>query len=186
MNTDHRYFNLVHSSDALLASYRQELAQLTAAEDAFWTRLKRGALAGVALSALCIFGCGALEASSPITSKGLGSLAVLLAAIFLFIALAGVTRFDKWRQRIPVEGRAELLTPLEAGSAGLLEMETSCATYPDCRAYLDAVRRMPRKLYLFDANYVAELAAVIKRGDSPLKSDWPVDAEIGSYAVEAQ
>jgi hypothetical protein len=163
MDRTHRYFALAHSSDAAIASYRTALMEHAAADEALWKKTKKRAWWIFPVVADAIFGSGLLQALSVRGSNALGCLAACLVVFLLTSFFRDCTKLAHTRRAIPVEGHEAQLEPLPVDSPEFAGMQRLCDMYPACRTYLDHASSLGRGLYGFDANYVAELAEVLKR-----------------------
>jgi hypothetical protein len=163
MDSTHRYFALAHSSDAVIASYRTALTEHAAADLALWEKTKKRAWWIFPVVVGAIFGSGLLQALSVQGSNALGCLATCLVVFLLTSFFRDCTKLANARRAIPVEGHEAQLEPLTVDSPEFAGMQRLCDRYPACRTYVDDANSLGRGLYGFDANYVAELAEVLKR-----------------------
>jgi hypothetical protein len=166
VDSSHRYFRIAQASDAQLAIYRVRLS-LIARFSAFTYKAH---LTGTALliPLWVTYMTGAALVTSHFTlGRTLMTASLYFSGLYISGLIASAAALAAWKWTLPVPGRQTLLAPLEANSDELADMRDAGLTYTACGAYLRAVEEQGRKLYRFDANYVAELAAVIERGEWP-------------------
>jgi hypothetical protein len=166
VDSRHRYFRIAQTSDTQLALYRARLSLI----GRLWAFTYKAHLTGTALliPLWVTYMTGAALVTSHFTlGRMLMTASLYFSGFYIGGLIASAAALAAWKWSIPVPGKESLLVPLEANSEELADMQDAGMSYPVCGAYLRAVEEQGRKLYQFDANYVAELAAVIERGEWP-------------------
>lgn len=166
MDYRHRYFAIAHSSDAKLTSYCARLSLIAH----LWVLMDKAYVLGVGLLIplwLTYMGGAALVTSHFDIGRLLMTSSLYFAGVDIGGLIASAVALVIWKRLIPVPGNAALVAPLEPESKELADMRDAGTTHSVCGAYLRTVEEQGRKLYQFDANYIAELAEVLKRGEWP-------------------
>lgn len=166
MDSRHRYFRIAQASDAQLAIYRARLSLIAR----LWAFTYKAHLTGTALLIplwVTYMTGAALITSHFALGRILMTASLYFSGFYIGGLIASAAALAAWKWSTPVPGKESLLAPLEANPEELADMRDAGMSHPACGAYLRAVEEHGRKFYQFDANYVAELVAVMERGEWP-------------------